>query len=67
MNSTIQRRVPLKWTDVPCRVMIPNRIDGAIAVGRSASCIPDTRLRICESAIYAGQTGGTAAAIGHAR
>jgi hypothetical protein len=43
--------------------MIPQEADGVIAVGRSASCIPDTLLRICESVIYMGQAGGTAAAI----
>ena len=43
--------------------MIPKNIDGVIAVGRSASCIPDTLLRICESVIYMGQAGGTAAAM----
>jgi len=57
------QKVPFKWTDVPYRVMIPRRIDGVIAVGRSASCIPDTLLRICESVIYMGQAGGTAAAM----
>ena len=58
-----QQKVPFKWTDVPYRVMIPKNIDGVIAVGRSASCIPDTLLRICESVIYMGQAGGTAAAL----
>ena len=57
------QKVPFKWTDVPYRVMIPKKIDGVIAVGRSASCIPDTLLRICESVIYLGQAGGTAAAM----
>ena len=58
-----QQKVPFKWTDVPYRVMIPKKVDGVIAVGRSASCIPDTLLRICESVIYMGQAGGTAAAM----
>jgi ribulose 1,5-bisphosphate synthetase/thiazole synthase len=55
--------VPFRWTDVPYRVMIPKQIDGLIAVGRSASCVPDTLLRICESVICLGQAGGTAAAM----
>ncbi|MBN2269160.1 MAG: FAD-dependent oxidoreductase [Sedimentisphaerales bacterium] len=58
-----EQKVPFKWTDVPYRVMIPRKVDGIIAVGRSASCIPDTLLRICESVIYMGQAGGTAAAL----
>jgi hypothetical protein len=58
-----KQKVPFKWTDVPYRVMIPKKVDGVIAVGRSASCIPDTLLRICESVIYMGQAGGTAAAM----
>jgi len=58
-----QQKVPFQWTDVPYRVMIPQKLDGVIAVGRSASCIPDTLLRICESVIYMGQAGGTAAAL----
>jgi ribulose 1,5-bisphosphate synthetase/thiazole synthase len=58
-----KQKVPFKWTDVPYRVMIPEKVDGVIAVGRSASCIPDTLLRICESVIYMGQAGGTAAAM----
>jgi ribulose 1,5-bisphosphate synthetase/thiazole synthase len=52
-----------KWPDVPYRVMIPKKLDGLIAVGRSASCIPDTLLRVRESAMYLGQTGGIAAAL----
>ena len=55
--------VPFAWTDVPYRVMIPQTVNGVIAVGRSASCIPDTLLRICESVIYMGQAGGIAAAM----
>lgn len=63
MSSTIQRKVPSKWTDVACCVLVPKRIDGVIAVGRSASCILDTVRRTCESAIYAGQVGDTSAAM----
>lgn len=52
-----------KWADVPYRVMIPKKLDGLIAVGRNASCIPDTLLRIREGVMYMGQAGGTAAAM----
>jgi ribulose 1,5-bisphosphate synthetase/thiazole synthase len=51
------------WTDVPYRVMIPKKTDGLIAVGRSASGIPDTLLRNREGVMYMGQAGGTAAAM----
>lgn len=53
----------LQWTDVPYRVMIPKKIDGLIAVGRSASGMPDTLLRNREGVMYMGQAGGTAAAM----
>ena len=52
-----------KLTDVPYRVMIPEKLDGLMAVGRSASCIPDTLLRVREAVMYMGQAGGTAAAM----
>lgn len=52
-----------KWTDVPYRVMIPKRLDGLMAVGRSASGSPDTLLRIREALMYMGQAAGTAAAM----
>ncbi len=51
------------WTDVPYRVMITKGMDGLMAVGRSASGIPDTLLRIREAVMYMGQVGGTAAAM----
>jgi hypothetical protein len=51
------------WTDVPYRVMIPKKTDGLMAVGRSASGIPDTLLRNREGVMYMGQAGGTAAAM----
>jgi hypothetical protein len=57
------QKVPFKWADVPYRVMIPRRINGLIAVGRSASGIPDTLLRNREGVMYMGQAGGTAAAM----
>lgn len=53
----------VEWTDVPYRVMIPKKTDGLIAVGRSASGIPDTLLRNREGVMYMGQAGGTAAAM----
>lgn len=52
-----------KWADVPYRVMIPKELDGLIAVGRNASCVPDTLLRVREGVMYMGQAGGTAAAM----
>jgi len=52
-----------RWTDVPYRVMLPRKIDGLIAVGRSASGIPDTLLRNRMAVKHMGQAGGTAAAL----
>ena len=52
-----------KWADVPYRVMLPKKIDGLIAVGRSASSIPDTLLRNRMAVKHMGQAGGTAAAL----
>ncbi len=52
-----------KWTDVPYRVMVPKKVDGLLAVGRSASGIPDTLLRNRMAVKHMGQAGGTAAAI----
>jgi len=52
-----------KWTDVPYRVMLPKKVDGLLAVGRSASGIPDTLLRNRLAVKYMGQAGGTAAAL----
>ncbi len=51
------------WADVPYRVMIPKKLDGLIAVGRSASGYPDTLLRIREGVMVMAQAGGTAAAM----
>jgi len=58
-----EQKVPFQWTDVPYRVMIPKKINGLIAIGRSASCIPDTLLRNREGVMYMGQAGGIAAAM----
>ena len=51
------------WVDVPYRVMIPIKGDGLLAVGRSASCIPDTLLRGRFAVLHMGQVGGAAAAL----
>jgi len=52
-----------KWADVPYRVMLPKKIDGLLAVGRSASGIPDTLLRNRMAVKHMGEAGGTAAAL----
>ena len=52
-----------KWTDMPYRVMVPKKVDGMLAVGRSASGIPDTLLRNRMAVKHMGQAGGTAAAL----
>ena len=52
-----------KWTDLPYRVMLPKALDGMLAVGRSASGIPDTLLRNRMAVKVMGQAGGTAAAM----
>jgi hypothetical protein len=52
-----------RWTDVPYRVMLPKGIDGLLAVGRSASGIPDTLLRNRMAAKVMGQACGIAAAM----
>ena len=52
-----------KWTDVPYRIMLPKTIDGLLAVGRSASGIPDTLLRNRMAVKVMGQACGTAAAL----
>ena len=43
--------------------MIPKKIDGLLAVGRSASGIPDTLLRNRTAVQHMGQVGGIAAAL----
>jgi len=52
-----------KWTDFPYAAMLPKRLDGLIAVGRSASSIPDTLIRGRYKAVHMGQVGGIAAAM----
>jgi len=52
-----------KWVDMPYRVMLPKKIDGLLAVGRSASGIPDTLLRNRLAVKHMGEAGGIAAAM----
>jgi hypothetical protein len=52
-----------EWVDVPYRVMLPKRIDGLLATGRSASCIPDTLLRNRMAVKVMGEACGIAAAL----
>ncbi len=52
-----------KWVDMPYRVMLPKKIGGLLAVGRSASGIPDTLLRNRLAVKHMGQVGGMAAAM----
>jgi len=58
-----EARVDSPWTDFPYRAMLPKKIDGLLAVGRSASGIPDTLLRARMMVMHMGQAGGTAAAL----
>ena len=51
------------FVDVPYRVMVPKKIDGMLAVGRSASGIPDTLLRNRTAVQHMGEAGGIAAAL----
>ncbi|NWG14965.1 MAG: FAD-dependent oxidoreductase [Acidobacteria bacterium] len=63
LQHTCLKEGKCKWVDVPYRVMIPKKIDGLLAVGRSASGIPDTVLRNVMAVQHMGQAGGTAAAL----
>jgi len=56
-----------RWTDMPYRAMLPKKIDGLMAVGRSASGIPDTLLRNRMAAKVMGQACGIAAAMAATR
>ena len=51
------------WVDLPYRALLPKKLDGLVAVGRSASSIPDTLLRGRTLVMHVGQVGGTAAAL----
>jgi len=57
-----EARVDSPWTDFPYRAMLPKKVDGLLAVGRSASSIPDTILRARMMVMHMGQAGGIAAA-----
>ncbi len=52
-----------RWVDVPYRVMVPKEIDGLLATGRCASCIPDTLLRNRMAVKVMGEACGIAAAM----
>ena len=56
-------RVHSPWTDFPYRAMVPQKVEGLLAVGRSASGITDTLLRGRMMVMHMGQAGGTAAAL----
>ncbi|MDP6775812.1 MAG: FAD-dependent oxidoreductase [Candidatus Latescibacteria bacterium] len=51
------------WTDLPYRCMLPKELAGLIAVGRSASGIPDTIIRGRTKGMHMGELGGIAAAL----
>ena len=52
-----------QWTDFPYRAMVPKKIDGLLAVGRNASCRPDTVLRGRTMVMHMGEAAGIAAAL----
>jgi len=62
LRYTSERGEP-RWVDLPYRVMLPRGVEGLLAVGRSASGIPDTLLRNRMAAKVMGQAGGVAAAL----
>ncbi|MFH1568978.1 MAG: FAD-dependent oxidoreductase [Gemmatimonadota bacterium] len=62
LRYTAEQGQPL-WVDFPYRAMLPRGLDGLLAVGRSASGIPDTLLRNRMAAKVMGQAGGVAAAL----
>jgi hypothetical protein len=63
LTKTCIQEGKCQWTDIPYRVMVPKRIDGLLAFGRSASGIPDTLLRIRTAFMHMGQAGGNAATL----
>ena len=63
LRHTREKTGQCLWTDMPYRVMVPEEIDGLLAVGRSASGIPDTLLRNRMSVMHMGQACGAAAAL----
>ena len=52
-----------QWTDLPYRAMLPKGLEGILAVGRCASCRPDTLLRSRAMVMHMGEVGGTAASL----
>ena len=63
LRHTCLKEGKCKWPDVPYRVMVPLQIDGLLAIGRSASGIPDTVLRNRTAVQHMGQAAGIAAAL----
>ena len=63
LRHTCLKEGKCKWPDVPYRVMVPLKIDGLLAVGRSASGIPDTVLRNRTAVQHMGQAAGIAASL----
>ena len=63
LEYTLKKHGHYLWADVPYRVMLPKGAAGMLAVGRNASCIPDTLLRQRLAAMELGQVGGAAAAL----
>ena len=49
------------FTEIPYRALLPKKLENLIAVGRSASSIPDTALRHRPTAMHLGTVGGAAA------
>ncbi len=62
LKWTAERGGP-KWVDLPYRVMLPKTLEGMMAVGRSASGIPDTLLRNRMACKTMGEACGRAAAM----
>ena len=63
LEYTKEKTGEYRWTDVPYRIMVAKGVDGLMAVGRSASCVPDTLLRCRMAVMHMGQVGGMAAAL----
>jgi len=62
LRKTAEAGAP-KWVDVPYRVLVPQGVDGLLATGRSASCIPDTLLRNRLAVKVMGEACGIAASM----
>jgi hypothetical protein len=63
LEYTLKKHGHYIWTDVPYRVMLAKNTRGLLAIGRNASCRPDTLLRQRLAAMQLGEVGGTAAAL----